>query len=150
MRLFPIRFHAPFLAILGAGLIAVCGCGEPPAKEIEMPLAQIHLRNVVLAYNQAAIALNRPPQNVDDIRPYLSKQGDVKQLLRSPNGEEFVIQWGYDTRNAKVIGETLPVWIYEKSATEGKRWVVRGRNSLEITDEDLQNASFAPGMKKPF
>lgn len=109
------------------------------------------MRNLSTAYMQATLALGHPPKNAQELTPYLAKLGDVKELLKSPiDGEDLVIAWGVDMRSLKRQGSDFPIWVYEKNDHNGKRWVLQERNPMEMTNEQLANAPFAPGFKKPF
>ncbi len=80
--------------------------------------------------------------------PYLTKLGDPKAILSSPvDGVPLIIQWGTDLQKQQ-DGHFL-VWGYEKNSHNGKRWVLQGRLPIELTEEELRNVPFAPGLKKP-
>lgn len=98
------------------------------------------------AYMSATDKLNRAPAKIDDLRPHLENFGEVAEILRSDNdGEEFVILWGVDHR----IHQPYPVTAYEKAGKNGKRYVLRVRHVIEMTDEELSKAPFPAGHKAP-
>src|SRR5262245_6565230 len=109
----PIGFSYSLLTL------AVLGCGSAPVEK-EVPQAHTNLRAISLAYGQATNTLSRPPRNKQELLPFLTKQGDAEQLLRSPvDGEEIVIVWGADIRIAPP--KPAPVIAYEKVGKNGKR-----------------------------
>ena len=116
-----------------------------------MVAAPNRLRNFTMAYLHATNALNRPPRNAEELKPYLTKIGDPKELLSSPrDGAEWIVHWGADLRKLPAQGDKSPVWLYEKNPHAGKRWVLRERNPMELADEEFRNSLFAPGFKPPF
>lgn len=147
----PVRF----LPAAGGWVLLVLlsgayGCGASKPIEVEIAPTYNNLRNLTLAYMQATMSLNHPPANAEQLRPFLAKMGDPKELLSSPiDGEELVIHWGVDLRSLRAKGNDWPIWVYEKNAHNGKRWVIQERNPIELTEEQFQQSLFAPGMKKP-
>lgn len=126
-----------------------CGSGEPTPKEV--PPAYQNLKSISSAYLQATNSLKRPPKNLDELMPFLKKQGDPATLLRSPDdGEEYVIVWGVDYRTPPSKANSLPVLAYEKVGKHGKRQVLQMRNIVQLTDEELKNAPLPLGHKLPF
>lgn len=136
-------------ALLLAGLSG-CRRADSELKPTDgvVPQTMSNLRSITYAYNQALTALGRAPNNAAELKPYLDKFGNSNELLRSEEGAAFVIQWGFDPRKQK-LGEQMPIWIYDPSPHEGKRWVVRFFHPQELPEEELHNATFAPGMKAP-
>jgi len=135
-----------FLCIV---ICAACGCGSPAPKDVPSIPAQDQLKNLVLGYARATSKLKRPPQNVEELKTHLKEFGDPNELLKSPtDGSEMVIGWGVDIMKQK-NGQFI-LWAYEKNPHgENKRWVILGRFPSELTEEQVQNATFAPGLKKP-
>jgi hypothetical protein len=151
------KVHFPAASVGGLAmsllLCGVVGCGAPAGKSVEVPSAFNSLHNLSMGYKFAMRGLQRPPRNADEIKPQLEKMvekpGDAKALLSSPtDGTDLIIQWGTDPVKQQE-GQHV-VWVYEKNASGGKRWVIQGWHPVEMTDEQLRNAQFAPGMKKPF
>jgi hypothetical protein len=132
-----------------SGVLAVlcgtaAGCGT---TEREAPTGYQNLVSVGKAYLAATDTLERPPANLNDLKPFLEKQGDPATLLRSPeDGEDYVIIWGVDYRAAK---GPPPVIAYEKTGREGKRNVLQGRNVSRVSDDDFRKLPFPAGHKPP-
>ncbi len=127
--------------------IAGCG-GEPQSKDI--PGSYQNLKSISAAYLEATKSLDRPPKDLDELMPYLKKQGDPETLLRSPNdGENYQILWGVDYRSPPQQRGTYPVLAYEQRGKNGKRYVLQIRNVTQMSDEEFKNAPFPPGYKAP-
>lgn len=147
------KSRSPFIAggaFVFLGVMA-SGCGQPAelkSTEGEVPQTMSNLRSITYAYNQALTSLGHAPASAADLKPFLEKYGNSTELLRTAEGAPFTIQWGFDPRKQK-FGEQMPIWIYEPSPHDGKRWVVRFFNAMEMPEEELKNATFAPGMKAP-
>lgn len=139
----------------GLALVLICavvGCGNSAAqKELVLSPTYNNLRHLSLAYSQATSKLGRPPVSVEEIRPFLSKLGNPKELLQSPiDGAPFVIRWGVDMRRMRTADGNGIIWAYAANPHDGKRWVLQERHPAEMAEDDFRSASFAPGMKKPF
>jgi hypothetical protein len=133
-------------------LCGTYGCGGDAPKSTEVSPLHNNLRTFTLAYVNATKELNRPPRNPEEIKPYLTKLGgNPSEILRSTSdGEELVIQWGSPISKMSAPDGKMLVWVYEKNAHDGKRWVLQGRFATEMTEDEFRNASFSPGIKKPF
>jgi len=108
------------------------------------------LREICLAYVNATDKLERPPANRAELVKYLSPQANGEAVFKSSNdGEEFVILWGVDYRAVSGGGQAPPVMVYEKVGKNGKRFVARFRNVIQMTDEEFQKAPFPPGHAAP-
>jgi hypothetical protein len=139
-----IRSLAHVIALLTVILCA--GCSAPPEAEISGPRKS--LRAINTAYIRATDKLDRGPANLKELLPYVKQQGDPDQLLRSTDDNEaFVIIWGVDYRKYAAEKKKAPVIAYEKTGQGGKRYVLRGRAVLHMTDEEFRQAPFPPGHK---
>jgi len=115
-----------------------------------------------MAYGQATVKLERPPNNKEEIFDFLKgppKADDPnaatinpEDVMRSPvDGEEFVVHWGLDFRTMNLGGDPakLPVLAYEKHSHGGKRLVLQGRSVSEVTDEEFADLPFPKGYSHP-
>jgi hypothetical protein len=136
---------------LGTGCFLACcwgaGCGPGKPVEVSSPASYQNLKSISLAYFDATAKLGRPPGNLNDLMPFLKKQGDPAVLLRSPDdGKDYTILWGVDVRAAK---PPYPVLAYEQEGKDGKRFVLEGRNVARVTNDEFKKAPFPPGHKAP-
>lgn len=109
-----------------AGLILL-GCSRTPGppKQAELNPDEQAIVNVGLAYRDAANALQRPPANEKDLRPYLQKYGDPDQLLVSRHdGQPYHITWGLTPARPTQGAVGQRFLVYEKSGKDGKRYAV--------------------------
>src|SRR5262249_53521491 len=135
--------------ILGLVWIAAAwGCRMAAPEEKEVPAAHQNLRFISAAYFRATIKLDRPPRTLEELRPFLKEQTESADVLRSPNdGENYVILWGVDVRKPPAEGKGTPIWAYEQRGKDGTRYVLRGKNVAQLTDEEFQRADFPRGHK---
>jgi hypothetical protein len=147
--------HTVVLVSLGTGCVLTCGsltgCGFEPAKT-EFSLSRQNLERIGVAYFKATVDpdRDRPPKNKQEIIPYLKEFGNPAELLRSPDdGQDYVILWDVDVRKLSARAARSTVLAYEKQGKNGKRYVLLVREVEQMTDEQLQNASFPPGHKAP-
>jgi hypothetical protein len=147
-----ILLRCNFLALAVAGLLGCLGglgCGSSGAVPTPVQAggtSYLNLRTIKSAYLQATKALGRPPQNLDEIKPYFNKGTDPATILRSPDdGEEYKILWGVDVMNAEPINGQLPVVAYEQRGKDGKRYVLQVRDIRQVTNEDFKKLPFPPG-----
>jgi len=126
------------------------GCGGSQPTPVSIAGSYQNLTTIKLAYLQATKALDRPPRNLDDLRPFLKKLGDPAEILRSPNdGEAYKILWGVDVMNVKPTDGQLPVTAYEQLGKDGKRYVLFVKEIRQVSDEDFKKARFPPGYQAP-
>jgi hypothetical protein len=145
-----------FLALAVAGLL-VClgglgcgGSGEPPPAVAAGGESYLHLRTIKSAYMNATRALDRPPQNLEELMPFLKKLADPSIILRSPDdGEEYKILYGVDVFNAQREDRRWPVLAFEQRGKDGMRWVLEVKEARRQSDEDFKKALFPPGYKAP-
>jgi len=125
-----------------------CGSGEPKVAQVAESVQ--HLKKISAAYQEATAKLERPPENVEELKPFLKKFGDPATILHSSDdGQEYKIFWGVDFLNAKK-GGVYPVLAYEQQGKDGKRYVLLIRTVAHMTDEELKAAPFPEGHKAPF
>jgi len=127
-----------------------CGSSEAPPVVAAGGESYLHLRTIKSAYANATKALNRPPQNLDELMPFLKKAGDPAKTLRSPDdGEEYKILYGVDIFDVHREDGKLPIIAYEQRGKDGMRYVLEGNNVRRRTDEEFKQALFPPGHKAP-
>ena len=137
-----VRFSG-FLVLLGG-----MGCG-PTEVVGKVPDTVQNLKKISAAYLEATTKLERPPANVEELKPFLKKYGDPATFLRSPDdGQEYKILWGVDFQTA-IKGGTLPVLAYEQEGKDGKRYVLLVRRVVHMTEDEFRAAPFPPGHKAP-
>ncbi len=145
MRFPTVSVAGLMVSVLLGGAVG-CNSNE---KEVALSPAQNSLHSLAMAYKFASSSLNHMPRSVEELMPFLTQHGDPKTLLSSPtDGSELVIQWGTDP--LKQQDGQYPVWVYEKNATSGQRWVIQRLHPVQMTDDQLREVPFAPGLKKPF
>lgn len=141
----PLTFS--ILALCFAFLVGCGGGDKPSAPQITDP-THLALEKIGDAYIRA----NGPPKSKADLLPILKHFGKPDEVLKSPNdGQEFIIVYGVELRMLKATGNDVPVVAFEKSGKGGKRYVLRGRNSVsQLSDSELRAATFPAGYKFPF
>jgi hypothetical protein len=148
------RRNLVVLAVVG---LVVClggiGCGSSEPEPKDAPSSYQHLKAIQKAYLAATRKLERPPENVKEIMPYLHYEGEggPEALLRSPNdGQAYKILWGVDMFNAQGRDDgKYPVVAYEQRGKDGKRLVLEVRHIRNLTDEEFKDEVFPPGHKAP-
>jgi hypothetical protein len=135
--------------------VAACRSSTKPV-EAKVDEARVHLQTIAAAYEFAVQRNGRPPQNLDELRPFLQDRqqpGKTLDVLRSPNdGENYVIIWGVDYRElATQVPNPYVVLAYEKSGKAGKRYVLVRPNFVTVmTDAEFRTAPFPPGHQPQF
>jgi hypothetical protein len=137
-------------ALLVTGLLACLGgfgCGSPEPTPQHVARSFQNLRIIKSAYLKATNELNRPPQNLEDLMPYLKASGDPAKILRSPeDGQEYKILWNVDIIN---VQGKLPIIAYEQRGKDGMRYVLEAKEVRRMSDEEFKQAPFPPGYKAP-
>jgi hypothetical protein len=134
--------------LIAALMIGSSSCKSRPAESVSKTYAQ--LIKLDLAYQEATEKRNRAPSNLDDLLPYLKKQGDPAELLRSDNDQEnFLIVWGVDLREFSKRGQPPPITACEASGKGGKRYVLRARQIFQMSDEEIRQLPLPTGFKSP-
>ena len=133
------RGFAGSVLIFVAGVLSGCPKGGDTGVDTEAD----HIVSVRKAYLAATARLGHPPNNLEELKPSLAAQGNVDQLLISPNdGLPYVILYGTDPRKY--------VFAYEAKGKEGVRVVVdQGPFAKRVTTEEFDSLRFPPGYKKP-
>jgi hypothetical protein len=124
-----------------------CGGGDTKVEPTEAPISYQRLRAIQRAYMQATRELQRPPQNAQDILPYLHYKGEggPAALLRSPDdGEPYQIFWGTDPLRPREDGQ-LPILACEQRGKDGARYLMDAQFVRRKTDEEFKEAPLPPG-----
>jgi hypothetical protein len=104
------------------------------------------LRGITRVYAIATRDLGRPPKNMDELKAvYAQADPDPSKYVRSArDGEEFVVAWGVNLRNAP---EDM-VLAHERTGVDGKRMVVMLNGMVrEVTAEEFATLKFPKGHK---
>jgi hypothetical protein len=147
-------FHSTLArCAIGFALASCCalGCGSAPVEREADPTA-LNFKRISQAYREATNDLERPPQNLDELLPFLKKvnPGEPSEILRSPNdGLDYTILWGIDFHTAQAKEKKFLVLVYEKHGKDGRRWVGGFRERARLTDEEFRQANFPPGHRPP-
>jgi len=149
-----MRALPPKLLALLVSCTAIFGCGpSKPSAKVED--SRQNLQRIGSAYFQATTALQHPPNNIEELLPYLKSSNptiEPQAILRSANdGEEYVIIWGVDfAKLAEAQIDPAVVYAYEKKGGNGKRLVLKGPVYVaELTDAEFRQAKFPPGSQPP-
>ena len=130
------------------GVLAGCSSSAPPLVPNE------HGENlgcILTAYCEAAQKLQRPPNHLDELKPFLQKLGDPGRLLVSAHdGQPYEILWGIDPLQLRSTGPgepQPPLIVHERTGKNGIRYVATGLGVFRMADEEFEQAR--RGMKKP-
>lgn len=124
------------------------GCGGEKIEPITTDPTIIALDKIGGAY----IRGTPPPKTKADLLAIFKISNFPKELLISPNdGQEFIIVYDVELKGLKVGDAQLPVVAFEKSGKDGKRYVLRGMNTIvQLTDDQLKSSVFPAGYNFPF
>jgi hypothetical protein len=115
-----MRSCLAILLLIGSGLVFQ-GCGNTPTAAAQSPIHD-HLRAIAGAYADCTITQGKPPQNLEELWPYLALRGDAQELLRSPrDGKALVIHWSVPMRG-KDESAPAQVLVHESEGADGTRW----------------------------
>jgi hypothetical protein len=125
------------LALVGAVL---CGCSRSrgvASKDTE------NLTSIRKAYMAATTRLGRPPKNLEELEPSLKTEGNVDELLVSPNdGLPYIIVFGADPRRHVIA--------YEQKGADGVRMVVdQTQLPRRLANDQFDLLTFPPRFKRP-
>jgi hypothetical protein len=138
-----IRFAWLLVLLAGVG----CNTGGPVVGTA--PPSYQNLKIISVVYLEATRSLNRPPERLEELTPFLKKRGDPAVLLRSPDdGQDYKIVWGVDPATRTESGR-YPVVAYEQNGSNGKRYVLVGHHVMQVTNDELRKLPFPPGHKRP-
>jgi hypothetical protein len=133
-----------------AVLAGLAGCGPQDPHVVPLTAAENRLKFVAMAYTDAHSSLGHPPENPDELRPFLKAFGDPDELLTSPNdGKPFVVIWGKNPTGGPTDYKGLfPILAYEQQGSAGQRAVtdIRGR-PMTVPEVDLPKLKYIGGHK---
>jgi hypothetical protein len=127
-----------------ASLLTI-GCSRGPVLG-KTSVTYERLRLLTTAYMEANQELGRGPANVQDLEPFLKKQGDPTASLRSEQDEEFVVLWGVDHRAGQGTGSNVVA--YERSARNERRYVGFVSYVVELSEDQFRALVF-PNNHQP-
>jgi hypothetical protein len=136
-----------FMSILPIVMLAGCGSGDKPSAITTDPTI-ISLDKLGGAY----IRGTPPPKTKAELLAIFKSCNHPKELLISPSdGQEFIIVYGVELKGLKVTGAQLPIVAFEKTGKDGKRYALRGMNTVvQLTEAELKSSVFPEGYKFPF
>jgi hypothetical protein len=93
-----------------------------------------------------------PPKTKAELLSIFKSCNHPKELLISPNdGQEFIIVYGVELKGLKVTGAQLPIVAFEKTGKDGKRYALRGMNTVvHLTEAELKSSVLPEGYQLPF
>jgi hypothetical protein len=130
-------FRAPGMSLFILVFLSPLGCSN---KKLDMEVVQKeteNLRKVYDAYVAASGQLRRPPQNMDELTPYLRKAGTPEELLRSRTGEPYEIVWKVNPRGFSQKASYPNILAYEKTGVNGSHYIVTSMGVASVSDEEL-------------
>lgn len=129
-------------------VFTIVGCGGEKIEPITTDATVIALDKIGSAY----IRGTPPIKDKAELLAIFKLCSHPKELLISPNdGQEFIIVYQVQLRGLKVTGDKLPVVAFEKTGKNGKRYVLRGMNTIvQLTDDQLKSSVFPEGYNFPF
>jgi len=136
-----------FMSILSIVMLVGCGSGDKPSAITTDP--------TIIALDKLGGAYIRgtpPPKTKAELLSIFKSCNHPKELLISPSdGQEFIIVYGVELKGLKVTGAQLPIVAFEKSGKDGKRYALRGMNTVvQLTEAELKSSVFPEGYKFPF
>ena len=136
-----------FMSILPIVMLAGCGSGDKPSAITTDPTI-ISLDKLGGAY----IRGTPPPKTKAELLSIFKSCNHPKELLISPSdGQEFIIVYSVELKGLKVTGAQLPIVAFEKTGKDGKRYALRGMNTVvQLTEAELKSSVFPEGYKFPF
>jgi hypothetical protein len=136
-----------FMSILSIVMLVGCGSGDKPSAITTDP--------TIIALDKLGGAYIRgtpPPKTKAELLAIFKSCNHPKELLISPSdGQEFIIVYGVELKGLKVTGAQLPIVAFEKTGKDGKRYALRGMNTVvQLTEAELKSSVFPEGYKFPF
>ncbi|MEY4788084.1 MAG: hypothetical protein RLZ61_302 [Planctomycetota bacterium] len=136
-----------FMSILPIVMLAGCGSEDKPSTITTDP--------TIIALDKLGGAYIRgtpPPKTKAELLAIFKSCNHPKELLISPSdGQEFIIVYGVELKGLKVTGAQLPIVAFEKTGKDGKRYALRGMNTVvQLTEAELKSSVFPEGYKFPF
>ena len=147
MFYFVNRINALLIPLFLIFMLLGCGGQEKPSTITTDP--------TVIALDKLGSAYIRgtpPPKTKAELLSILKSCNHPKGLLISPSdGQEFIIVYSVELKGLKVTGAQLPIVAFEKTGKDGKRYALRGMNTVvQLTEAELKSSVFPDGYKFPF
>jgi hypothetical protein len=139
------NINSIFMSILFIVMLVGCGSGDKPSTITTDP--------TVIALDKLGGAYIRgTPKTKVELLAIFKSCNHPKELLISPSdGQEFIIVYGVELKGLKVTGAQLPIVAFEKTGKDGKRYALRGMNTVvQLTEAELKSSVFPEGYKFPF
>jgi hypothetical protein len=137
-------------SILGTLFYLLSGCSTSAPPLVPKEHGE-NLASILTAYSEAALKLQRPPNSLEELKPFLQKLGDPSRLLVSPHdGQPYEIHWGIDPQQVRNTGPgepQPPLIVHERTGKNGIRYVATGLGVFRMADAEFEQAR--RGMKKP-
>lgn len=136
-----------FMSILPIVMLVGCGTGDKPSAITTDP--------TIIALDKLGGAYIRgtpPPKTKAELLSIFKSCNHPKELLISPSdGQEFIIVYSVELKGLKVTGAQLPIVAFEKTGKDGKRYALRGMNTVvQLTEAELKSSVFPEGYQLPF
>ena len=145
MFYFVNRINALLVPLFLTFMLLGCGDQEKPSTITTDP--------TIIALDKLGGAYIRgTPKTKAELLSILKSCNHPKGLLISPSdGQEFIIVYSVELKGLKVTGAQLPIVAFEKSGKDGKRYALRGMNTVvQLTEAELKSSVFPEGYKFPF
>ncbi len=139
------NINSIFMSILLIVMLAGCGSEDKPSTITTDP--------TIIALDKLGGAYIRgTPKTKAELLSIFKSCNHPKELLISPSdGQEFIIVYGVELKGLKVTGAQLPIVAFEKTGKDGKRYALRGMNTVvQLTEAELKSSVFPEGYKLPF
>ena len=145
MFFFKSNINSIFMSILFIVMLVGCGSGDKPSTITTDP--------TIIALDKLGRAYIRgTPKTKAELLSIFKSCNHPKELLISPSdGQEFIIVYSVELKGLKVTGAQLPIVAFEKTGKDGKRYALRGMNTVvHLTEAELKSSVFPEGYKFPF
>lgn len=139
------NINSIFMSILLIVMLAGCGSEDKPSTITTDP--------TIIALDKLGGAYIRgTPKTKAELLSIFKSCNHPKELLISPSdGQEFIIVYSVELKGLKVTGAQLPIVAFEKTGKDGKRYALRGMNTVvQLTEAELKSSVFPEGYKLPF
>ena len=120
------------------------GCSSAPPPLIPRESAD-NLGMILAAYTEAFQKLQRPPNSMSELKPFLQKLGAPDTVLVSPHdGQPYEIHWGVDPLESVSGSDPTvpqsPFIAYDRTGVDGIRYVATGMGVFRMSDQEFEQA----------
>jgi hypothetical protein len=99
----------------------------------------------------AGLISGAPQKPKLNFSPYSNHAITLKNFLSPRATGKNSIVYSVELKGLKVTGAQLPIVAFEKSGKDGKRYALRGMNTVvQLTEAELKSSVFPEGYKFPF